>query len=120
MPDIHIHRTHRLGLPRAREVARQWAEQAQQQFGMQCTLSEGKTVDTVEFTRPGASGRLTVAAGHFDVEAQLGFLLGAFSTTIEAEIEKTLDTLLAKNDKPARAPAPAGAKKAAAKKVPRK
>ena len=120
MPDIQIHRAHRLGLPRARDVARQWAEQAQQRFGMQCTTTEGASVDTIEFTRPGASGRLTVAADRFELQARLGFLLGAFSATIETEIEKTLDALLAKNDKPARAPAKAGAKKVAAKKAARK
>ena len=88
---------------------------------MQCTVIEGKTVDTVEFKRPGASGQLTVAADPFDFQAQLGFLLGAFSTSIEAEIEKTLDALLAKNDKPARAAAaPAAAKKAAVKKAARR
>ena len=67
------------------------------------------------------SGQLTVAADPFDLQAQLGFLLGAFSTSIEAEIEKTLDALLAKNDKPARAAAaPAAAKKAAVKKAARR
>jgi hypothetical protein len=37
-----------------------------------------------------------VAADHFDLEAKLGFLLGAFAKTIEGEIEKNLDTLLGK------------------------
>ena len=118
MADISIHRAHRLGLPKAREVARQWAEHAQRQFDMQCTVIEGASVDTVEFSRPGASGHLTVAADHFDVQAQLGFLLGAFSATIEAEIEKILDALLAKHAKPARAVAPkVAAKKPVAKKA---
>ncbi len=114
MPDIHIQRAHRLGLAKAREVARQWAEQAEQRLGMHCTTIEGASEDTVEFSRPGASGRLTVAADRFDLQAQLGFLLGAFRGAIEAEIEKALDALLAKNDAPARRPA---AKEVAAKKV---
>ncbi|MEO6408233.1 MAG: polyhydroxyalkanoic acid system family protein [Burkholderiaceae bacterium] len=117
MADIRIHRKHRLGLTRARELAAQWAEQAERQFGLQCTLIEGKTADTVEFQRPGATGRLTVGADHVDVNAQLGFLLGAFGASIEAEIEKTLDALLAKSDKPARA---AAAKKAGVKKAARR
>jgi hypothetical protein len=45
-------------------------------------------------------GELIVAADHFDLSAKLGFLLGAFSKTIESEIMKNLDALLAKN-KPA-------------------
>jgi putative polyhydroxyalkanoate system protein len=61
----------------------------------------------VEFTRSGVKGELVVAAEHFQLDAKLGFLLGAFSKTIESEIEKNLDALLAKS-KPA-------AKKAAGK-----
>ena len=53
-------------------------------------------------------GRLIVAADHFDLHAKLGFLIGAFSRTIETEIEKELDTLLGS--------AAAAAKKVAAKK----
>jgi len=63
----------------------------------------------VEFKRSGVQGTLTVAADHFDLNAKLGFLLGAFSKTIEGEIEKNLDALLAKS-----------AAKAAAKKTAKK
>ena len=126
MPDIRIHRDHTLGLPKARKIAWQWAEQAEDKFDMACTVIEGQTSDTVEFTRSGVSGRLIVAADHFDLEAKLGFLLGAFSKTIEGEITKNLDTLLAapaaaagaKGEKAATAPA-APAKKAPAKKTKR-
>lgn len=110
MADIRIHRDHSLGLAKARKVAMQWAEEAEAKFDMECTVLEGKTSDTVEFTRSGVKGRLIVAADHFDLEAKLGFLLGAFSKTIEGEITKTLDTLLS-------AGAAAPAKKAAAKKA---
>ncbi|MFN7484629.1 MAG: polyhydroxyalkanoic acid system family protein, partial [Betaproteobacteria bacterium] len=71
MPDIQIHRNHALGLKRAREVAWEWAEQAESKFDMECTVIEGQTSDTVEFTRSGVSGRLIVAADHFDLEAKL-------------------------------------------------
>lgn len=106
MPDIKIHRTHALGLEKARKVAWQWAEEVEKKFDMECTVLEGETSDTVEFTRSGVNGRLIVAADHFDLHAKLGLLLGAFSRTIEAEIEKNLDALLAKS----------AAKKAATKK----
>ena len=108
MPDIRIHRKHSLGLSKARDIAWQWAEEVEKKFDMACTVIEGETSDTVEFTRSGVNGRLIVAADHFDLDAKLGFLLGAFSKTIESEIEKNLDELLAKG-KPA-------AKKAAGKK----
>jgi len=97
MADIHIHRDHRLGLPKARKIAWKWAEQAEAKFDMACTVIEGETSDTVEFTRSGVSGTLVVAATHFDLNAKLGFLLGAFSKTIESEIEKNLDALLSKS-----------------------
>lgn len=114
MPDIQIHRNHALGLKRAREVAWQWAEQAEAKFDMECTVIEGQTSDTVEFTRSGVSGRLIVAADHFDLEAKLGFLLGAFARTIEAEITRNLDELLAAT--PARAGAAAAKTRPAASK----
>lgn len=95
MPDIRLHREHALGLKKAREIAWQWAEQVEQEFDMECTVIEGDTSDTVEFTRTGVKGRLIVAADHFDLDAKLGFLLGAFAKTIEGEISKRLDALLA-------------------------
>lgn len=100
MPDIHIHREHELGLAKARKVALQWAEDAEKKFDMKCTTVEGERSDTVGFTRSGVKGELLVEAHRFTLDAKLGFLLGAFSKTIEAEIEKNLDALLSKS-KPA-------------------
>lgn len=96
MPDIKIHREHQLGLAKARKVAWKWAEDVEARFDMECTVVEGESSDTVEFTRSGVTGRLIVAADHFDLDAKLGFLLGAFSKTIEQQIEQNLDSLLAK------------------------
>lgn len=108
MAEIRIHRDHDLGLKKAREIAWKWAEQVEEKFDMECTVHEGDDGDTVEFTRSGVKGELSVAADHFDLVAQLGFLLGAFKKTIEGEIEKELDALLAAGAK----------KKAPAKKKP--
>jgi putative polyhydroxyalkanoate system protein len=110
MPDIRIRRAHTLGLPKARKVAWKWAEEVEKNFGMECTVIEGDGSDTVEFTRAGVDGTLIVAADHFDLDAKLGFLLGAFSKTIETEIEKHLDALLASSK------AKHGAKSSAVKK----
>ena len=102
MADINIHRQHSLGLAKARKVAWQWAEDVEKKFDMECTVLEGETSDTVQFTRSGVNGQLIVAADHFDLRAKLGFLLGAFSKTIESEILNNLDGLLAKSSaKPA-------------------
>jgi putative polyhydroxyalkanoate system protein len=94
VPDIRIHREHTLGLPKARKVAWQWAEDVEKNFDMQCSVIEGDFSDTIEFTRSGVKGTLIVAGDHFDLNAKLGFLLGAFSRTIEHEIERNLDKLL--------------------------
>ena len=114
MADINIHRDHTLGLAKARKIAWAWAKEVEEKLQMECTVIEGKTSDTVEFTRSGVSGRLIVAADHFDLEAKLGFLLGAFSGKIESEITKNLDAMLSKG---AAAPNKAAANKAAAKKM---
>jgi len=42
MPDIHIHRAHKLGLAKARKVALKWAEDVEQQFDMECTILEAR------------------------------------------------------------------------------
>lgn len=113
MSDIRIHRVHQLGLPKARDVAWQWAEEVEKKFDMECTVIEGDDCDTVEFTRSGVKGTLLVAADHFDLQAKLGFLLGAFAKTIEGEILKNLDGLLGN----AQAGGAAGKGKTAAKAV---
>jgi putative polyhydroxyalkanoate system protein len=110
MPDIHIHRDHALGLAKARKIAWTWAEEVEAKFDMECTVIEGETSDTVEFKRTGVSGTLVVAPDHFELDARLGFLLGAFSKTIEGEITKNLDALLSRSASPKKA-----AKKTAAK-----
>ena len=96
MSDIHIHRQHQLGLPEARRVAVQWIEKAQKKLALQCTVVEGETSDTMAFTGSGVTGELRVEADQFTVDAKLGFMLAMFSASIEAEIARNLDALLAK------------------------
>ncbi|MBK6863210.1 MAG: polyhydroxyalkanoic acid system family protein [Ideonella sp.] len=111
MADIRIHREHALGLAQARKIARKWAEEVEERFGMACSVLEGETSDTVEFKRSGVNGELIVAGDHFDLNARLGFLLGAFSKTIEREILSNLDALLAASAKAAPAKKAAAARK---------
>jgi putative polyhydroxyalkanoate system protein len=99
MADLHVHRDHTLGLAAARAVAFQWAEQAETEFGMACTYEEGEHEDEVCFSRSGVSGTLRVTPNRFELDARLGFLLGAFKERIEAEIVKNLDDLLARGGK---------------------
>jgi putative polyhydroxyalkanoate system protein len=94
MADIHIHRSHRLGLAKARKTAWKWAEAVEKEFDMECTVIEADDHDVVEFRRAGVEGRLRVEADAFDLTARLGLLLGAFRGRIESEIEAQLDKLL--------------------------
>jgi hypothetical protein len=75
---------------------------------------EGETA-TRWNSRAAASAAAHRRADHFDLHAKLGFLLGAFSKTIEGEILKNLDTLLAQAQPAKTAKAAAPARKAAAK-----
>lgn len=96
MADIDIHRTHQLGLAKAREVAAEWAQEASERFDMVCENTQGRSSDTLHFERSGVKGQLIVAADHFNLQAKLGFLLGAFAGTIQEQIEEQLDGLLAR------------------------
>jgi len=96
MADIQIERKHGMSMAQARAAAFHWAEQAEEQFDMTCTYEEGDTSDEVSFTRSGVSGTLTVTRDVFQLQAKLGFLLGAFKDRIEGEIVKNLDALIAK------------------------
>jgi putative polyhydroxyalkanoate system protein len=95
MPNIHLHRAHTLGLAKARKLAWKWAEDVEKDFDMECTVEEGDDSDTVSFTRPGVNGTLEVSGTHFELDAKLGMLLGAFAKTIESKIAENLDALLA-------------------------
>jgi putative polyhydroxyalkanoate system protein len=95
LADLHILRKHALGLPEARKIAFKWAEQVEKDFQMQCSYAEGADRDEVVFKRSGVNGTLEVTKDKFELNASLGFLLGAFRGRIEAEIVKNLDGLLA-------------------------
>ena len=95
MADLHILRQHALGLVEARKIAFKWAEHAEEEFGMTCTYEEGKVADEVCFSRTGVHGNLAVTKDKFELNAKLGFLVGAFRARIESEIVKNLDELLA-------------------------
>ena len=100
MAELHVLRPHALGLPEARALALRWVEQARTDFGLQCTYAEGQQEDEVGFSRPGVEGTLVVSHDRFELNARLGFLLGAFKDRIEREIVSNFDALLA----PAAAP----------------
>lgn len=114
MADLHIVRRHALGLPAARKIAFNWAEQVETDLGMSCTYEEGRSADKVSFSRPGVQGELQVTKDTFELDARLGFLVGAFKSRIEAEITEMLNQML--QAPPATVARTPGAKKAKARK----
>ena len=94
MADIHIEREHRMDFTEARKTAALWVQQAEEKFDLRCTYEQGSDEDQVSFTRPGMTGLLKVNSQRFEIQAELGFLLGAFKDRIESEIVKNLDALL--------------------------
>ncbi|MDH6592379.1 putative polyhydroxyalkanoate system protein [Variovorax sp. TBS-050B] len=94
MPDIHIERNHDLGIARARQVARRWLRQVEQDYGLAFTYTEGETQDVAQFSRAGIDGKVEVTADRLRLEATLGFLFASFGAQIEQKISGKLDALL--------------------------
>jgi len=112
-------RKHALGLAEARKIAFKWAEQVETDLGMSCTYEEGRSADRVCFSRSGVQGELRVTKDAFELDAKLGFLVGAFKGRIEAEITQMLNQMLPSESDASKADAgkPAASKKAASKKA---
>jgi putative polyhydroxyalkanoate system protein len=95
VPDIHIVRTHLLGLGGARQLAEHWIRDAERSHGMQCVREPGTAQDRVVFQQAGVQGVLTVTPERFELTAELGFLYRGFKDNISRAIESQLDNLLA-------------------------
>ncbi|GAA4337458.1 hypothetical protein GCM10023165_15480 [Variovorax defluvii] len=94
MPDIQIERRHELGLKAARDIARRWVRQVEEDYGLSCSYQEGETQDLGLFSRAGVEGRVEVSADRFRLHATLGGLFGGFSEQLEQRLRKKLDELL--------------------------
>jgi putative polyhydroxyalkanoate system protein len=92
--EINLHHDHTLGLDKARDLARQWAQDASRQMGLSCQHEEGVDKDTVTFERMGVHGVMTVTANSFDLKVKLGMMMAAFKPMIEAEIRKNLGRIM--------------------------
>ena len=91
MPSIDIHRKHRLSLKDAKAAVKKTALAIGKKFDIQSQWHG----DTLQFERPGASGKINVTDKEIHVTADLGFLLGALKPLIEKEIQNHLDKELA-------------------------
>lgn len=96
MSEVNYQRAHTLGLEKARELARQWAEDAGKSMGLDCKHTEGAEQDIITFERMGVHGVMTVSATNFDLNVKLGMMTAAFKPMIEAEISKNLGRIIEK------------------------
>jgi putative polyhydroxyalkanoate system protein len=90
MADITIHRKHTLGLAKAKTVANKVAKQMREKYDLESEW-DGSTLN---FSRAGVQGGLTVTKDEMNCELTLGFLFKAFKGPIQAEMEKNFDKLL--------------------------
>jgi putative polyhydroxyalkanoate system protein len=96
MSEVKLHHAHTLGLEKARELAKQWTNDAAKQLGLSCQHTEGAEQDTITFERMGIHGIMTVTGASFDLNVKLGMMMAAFKPMIEAEINKNLSRIIEK------------------------
>ena len=112
MADISIKRAHHGTLADARKMADKVAVKLEKDYQLKSSWAG----DVMNFTRSGVNGTLAISAKDLKIDIKLGFLAGAFKSTIADAVEKNLDALI----KPAKsevtkAPAKPAVKKAAKK-----
>jgi putative polyhydroxyalkanoate system protein len=116
MPDIALKRTHALGLKGARVAADKMADKLGEKFD----LTGDWSGNTLNFSRPGVTGKLSISETDMALEVTLGFLLKAMKGPIEKAVNEQLDKVLADAPKKAAASATKAPAKPAAKKVAKK
>jgi putative polyhydroxyalkanoate system protein len=96
MSDVTFQQAHTLGLEKARELAKQWTNDAAKSMGLDCKHVEGAEADTITFERMGVNGVMTVTGTNFDLNIKLGMMMSAFKPMIEGEIRKNLGRIIDK------------------------
>lgn len=91
-PDIQLHRPHRLDTDTARALAQQWLDEVGPKYGLQSRTDDD---GVMHFERGGIDGTLAVGPDAFEVQARLGFFFKAMAPTLQAEIARRLDALIA-------------------------
>jgi putative polyhydroxyalkanoate system protein len=94
MPALVVRRPHALPRTAVESVMAQWMHDAQTRFGLHCQLSADAQEVRIAFSHAGVTGTLVAQQDHFELTAQLGFLLNAYRPRIEAEVGRQLDALL--------------------------
>ncbi len=90
MADISIKRAHHSTTDDARKMADKVAVKLERDYQLKSTWAG----DVMNFTRSGVNGTLAVTAKELHIDIKLGFLAGAFKSTIQDAVEKNLDSLI--------------------------
>jgi putative polyhydroxyalkanoate system protein len=91
MADISIVQEHGLSPEMARAAAQKVSERMAAEYGLACRW-EGAVL---RFERSGLQGTLTLEAQRAAMRIQLGFLMGAFASTIEAKVAENMRKVFA-------------------------
>jgi putative polyhydroxyalkanoate system protein len=87
MAAIDIRRKHGKSLKDARAAVERVAKAVAKEYG----FTHAWDGNTLEFSRSGATGAITVARSEVHIRAELGFLMSALKPVIESEITRKLD-----------------------------
>ena len=90
MADIEIEKKHSLEFSTAREQAKKWLENAEDEFGLEASYVEGDNEDTATIRRKGIDGKATLTADKIRFEATLGFLAKPLKGRIKDVLESGL------------------------------
>lgn len=90
MADISLKRTHTLGLKSAHAAANKMADRLAEKFDLKGTWSG----NTMNFSRPGVTGKLEVSDHEMTLEVSLGFMLKMMKGPIEKSVHEQLDNVL--------------------------
>jgi putative polyhydroxyalkanoate system protein len=91
MAQIKIVHQHALPPKKAREAAQKVADKIAEEYELECEW-EG---DVLHFERSGVTGSLTLQPQQVQMEIQLGFLMSAFASTIEAKVAENMRKVFA-------------------------
>lgn len=74
MSDIYIEHTHDLDFETARTKAKQWLNEASQEYGFNVDYQEGDDMDTARVQKSGVNAQATLTADQIVFKADLAFL----------------------------------------------
>lgn len=86
MADITIVHEHKLTPKKAREAAQKVADAIADEYGLACEW-EG---DVLHFERSGVQGQMTLEKKKVEMFIRLGFMMSAFSSTIEIKVAENM------------------------------